>query len=173
MSKLEIQSAKLKKEFTTANGTMYSYTLIGLLDGEMDSVEMNFKSPANAPLKGDVLEVTVEDTQWGKKAKKVQQNMFKGGFQPRSEDPEKQAMIVRQNALTNAVSFLSTLATLEKDPKVLTTDSVLLIATKFAKFSQGEITLEAKAVAITSPPKRTATEVIGDEWIGGEAAWED
>ncbi len=139
MSKLLVQSCKFKKEFTTGSGiALRSYTVMGLLDGDLDSVEMNAKSDLTAPKVGETIEVTVEETQYGKKAKKVQQNAFQGGSRPaHTDDPAKQAMIVRQNALTNAVAFLSAIGTIEKTSLGLTEENVLLVATKFAAFSQG------------------------------------
>lgn len=141
MSKLEVQSVKFKKEFTTGNGiTLRSYTVMGLLDGDLDMVEMNAKSDATAPKIGETLEVTIEVSQWGKKAKKVQQGNYggkaHGGY---SEDPEKQAMIVRQNSLSNAVTFAIGKLTLEKKPDELTPEYVLLIAEKFAQYSMGKL----------------------------------
>ena len=140
MSKLQVQSCKFKKEFSTAGGlTLRSYVVMGLLDGELDSVEMNAKSDLTAPKVGETIEVTVEETQWGKKAKKVPQNTFPGASRGgHTDDPAKQAMIVRQNALSNAVAFLSAQATVEKKTDDLTIESVLLVAAKFAAFSMGE-----------------------------------
>lgn len=131
MSQLKVQKADIKKTFDWGN----VYTVIGELDGELETIEYASKK---APEVGETIEGTVETTQWGKKFKKASTGGgFRGGSAPR--DPEVQRMIVRQNALSNAVQFLIAKSTLEKKPDELTTDNVILIATKFAGFSLGEV----------------------------------
>lgn len=71
MSKLIVQSVQAKEPFNMANGQLYPFRLMGLLDGQLDAVDMNFKSPENAPKVNDELEITVETTPYGKKGKKV------------------------------------------------------------------------------------------------------
>lgn len=140
MSTLIVEKIELKKSFDWGN----SYSIIGKLDGELETVDFASK-PIHAPRVGDSIEGTVETTQWGKKFKKQPSGGFKGPFTPRPEDPEKQKMIVRQNSLGNAIQFL--MGAVEHKAKTkddLTTDNVLLIAEKFAKFSLGELTAKPK-----------------------------
>lgn len=139
MSTLKVQKVDHKKSFDWGN----VYAVIGELDGELETVEIGAKE-ANAPKVGDILEGTVEDGPYGKKFKKDRPLGFagrSGGFAPRPEDPEKQKMIVRQNALGNAVTFQAELAKLKKDGDLFTTDNVIMVAQKFARFSLGESTV--------------------------------
>lgn len=69
--KLQVQSVKPKQPFTNDYGTMYPFTIMGLLDGDLDSVDMNFKSESGAPKVGETLDVEVTDGKYGKKAKKI------------------------------------------------------------------------------------------------------
>lgn len=146
MSKLVVQSCKFKREFQIPDKanpnttiTLRSYAVMGLLDGELDSVEMTAQSDLTAPKVGETIEVTVEETQYGKKAKKVRQNTFQGpsrSAQP--EDPAREARIVRQNSVTNSIVLLSAIATIEKKTDNLTVENVLVVAAKLAAYSMGE-----------------------------------
>lgn len=168
MSQLKVQSAKLKKEFETQNGTLYSFMVIGELDGELDTVDMNFKKPENAPKTGEVLEVTVEETQWGKKAKKVQQNTFKGyGGAPRQEDPERQASIIRQSSFKAAALMRSKEADIliaekkyDEAHEAIKLSTVMDLSNFIVKYVEGKIT---KA---TDVPARGIIDVLNEDPLG-------
>ncbi len=158
---LIVSESVFKSSFETKHGgQLHSYRVSGTLDGKPDVVDMSFKDHLNAPKPDDILDVTIEETQWGKKAKKVNVGGFSPLAKPRQDDPEKQAMIVRQNALGNAVQFFIAKATLEKKPELLETDNILLVATKFAAFSLGELKPTVKKLEV---PDKSTKDITSEE----------
>jgi len=100
-----------------------------------EAVEMSQKPDTPAPKAGDILEGEIESTQHGKRFKKARVG---GG---RFNDPQTRMEIIRQNALTNAVNFCVAKATLKKDPEYLSGKQVVQVATYFAKYSGGKVTV--------------------------------
>lgn len=145
------------REWGEPGREMLTYSLLGKLDGEIENVQITTsKAKAKIPFLGEKIEceVSKDDPKYGKTIKRTSTG-FVGGFKGHPEDPEKQKMIVRQNALGNAVQFLiATVNTGAKAKEELTTENVLLIATKFAAFSMGE--LQPK------PPVRDAQQIVID-----------
>lgn len=151
--KLEIQSVKPREPFTSQYGTLYPFTLMGLLDGQLDSVSMNFKSPESAPKVGETLEVEVSEGKYGKTAKKAQVNAFRPG----GRSPEEQDAIMRQNALDRAIQLFGVKSQFMKKEEVLavTDEQLFTKALKYVEFyKSGKVPL----------PARTAQEVIQDEF---------
>lgn len=153
MAKFVVQSVQAKEPFNTQNGTLYPFNLMGLLDGQLDSVQMNFKKAENCPKIGEEIEGTVETTQYGKKFKKTPSTQgFGGNAGGRHNDPEVQNAIIRQNALTNAVAYVTAKANLmskAEGEKYMTGKEVLEVANTFASFSAGKINVTKKSEPVT------------------------
>lgn len=137
MSRLEVQKSTFKKEFETRNGPLRSYTVIGMLDGELEQVEMNAKSDATAPKAGDILEVTVEDTDYGKKAKKVQQGGYNGssGGKSYTHKEDSPASDYPYLALKAAVEFGSAKVAAKHD---IDGEKIVGMAKIFEKYLRGK-----------------------------------
>lgn len=101
---------------------------------------------------GQSYEGEVTTNSYGKQFKKAKQGF--GGYK---NDPLTPKQIIRQNALTNAVNYCIAKANLDKNYK-LTGKEVVQVATYFAKYSLGEIT-----VVTESKPK----EEPKDDFIAG------
>jgi len=90
-----------------------------------------------------------------------------GGF-GKFNDPQTRKEIIRQNSLTNAVNYCIAKANLEKDFK-LTGKEVIQVATYFAKYSEGELTVASGTKTPTEPivepskPKQTTYAPNEDE----------
>lgn len=167
MSKFVVKKVSEPKEFEGQYGKMSTYTLMGELDGELDSVQLNTKSSSPAPKIGDELEGTVETTQYGKKFKKSAPQGSGGGYSGGKSDPETQSAIIRQNALTNSVAFCvakANLMTKEKGLELLTGKTIIEVATVFAEFSAGKISTTPKVISDSEVPavKEVAEEVFND-----------
>jgi len=128
-------------EFEGRFGKTLKYTL--MLEGEQTSVELNQKPTTPAPKAGDVITGTIEEGPYGRKFKKESQS---GGFGGNGKsDPAIQKAIIRQNALTNAVNYCIAKATMTKDEKYLTGKEVIQVATYFAKYSEGLVTVVSES----------------------------
>lgn len=143
-------------EFEGKFGKTLKYTL--MLEGEQTSVELNQKPTTPAPKAGDTISGTIEDGQYGRKFKKeTQSNGFSGGTK---SDPAIQKAIIRQNALTNAVNYCVAKAQLDKNYK-LEGKEVIQVATYFAKYSMGDVTV------VNDKPKSTVVTGDKDDFIAG------
>lgn len=129
-----IKNSMKTGEYEGKYGKLYKYTV--QLEGESDAVELSQKPTTPEPKTGDILEGIIEETQYGKKFKKIETSSGNS-----KSDPATQKAIIRQNALTNAVNYCIAKATLTKDEKYLTGKEVVQVATYFAKYSMGEITV--------------------------------
>lgn len=148
-----IKNSMKTGEYEGKYGKLYKYTI--QLEGESDAVELSQKPDSPEPKTGDVLEGTIEDTQYGKKFKKALAPF--GGSQ--KSDPATQKAIIRQNALTNAVNYVTAKAQLmkpEEGMKYMSGKGVVQVATYFAKYSMGEITV----VTENEPPKEETQDEI-------------
>lgn len=130
--KITAVSQKPPKAWSGKFGAMETYTI--KLSGDDDPIEINRK-PGNVPRVGDVLNGTLESTEFGKKFK-VDPNArpTSGGYHGKS--PEEQSAIQRMNALTNAVSYFPQLATSSGD--------VLEIAELFYEWLKGTTVAKPK-----------------------------
>lgn len=76
------------------------------------------------------------------------------GYTPRVEDPEKQASIQRQNALTNATNLVSAMIAQEMFKKTtkpnILIDEILKIATSFEGYTSGKDKIEKLVASIPS-----------------------
>lgn len=128
----------------TQGNTSYGVTLQNA-QGDIYSTFLSLPS-STAPAVNSTVEGTVElktsakGTQYYKFTDANAPRKSGGGYQRPPEEPEKQKMIVRQNALGNAVQFQYNLAVLQDKPEIYTTDNVLLVASKFMRFSLGDLT---------------------------------
>lgn len=121
-------------EFDSKFGKMVKYTV--QLEDENEAVELVQKPDSPEPKSGDVIEGTIENTQYGRKFKKERS----GGFGGSKSDPATQKAIIRQNALTNAVNYCIAKANLDKNYE-LSGKGVIQVATYFAKYSEGLVTV--------------------------------
>jgi len=83
-------------------------------------------------LEGEV----IDDPKWGKQFKRAG---FVGGKFGSKNDPEINRMIIRQNALTNAVNYA--IAKYAKTPDKMSGKEIIQCATYFAKYSEGKVTV--------------------------------
>jgi hypothetical protein len=135
----KVKNAMKTREFTGQYGKTFVYSLQFGETGE-DTIELSQKPETPAPKIGDVLKGTIEDSQYGKRFKKERIGGF-GGFK---NDPNTRKEIIRQNALTNAVNFVTEKAKLMDAKKALdylTGKQIIQVATYFAKYSEGLITV--------------------------------
>lgn len=124
-------------EFEGQYGKSFKYSV--MLEGEAEAVTLNQKPETPAPKAGDILSGTIAEDQYGRKFKKEQKpNGFSAGFT--KSDPETPKQIIRQNSLTNAVNYCIAKANLDKNYK-LEGKEVIQVATYFAKYSLGEISI--------------------------------
>lgn len=117
-------------------GMMSDYA-ISFESGE--TAQLSQKQTTPAPKVGDILEGTIEQTKYGPKFKKAQKDGFNG-----RQDPETRKEIIRQNSLTNAVTYMVAKANLmdkKEALKFLSGKSVLQTATYFAGYSNGKNTV--------------------------------
>ncbi len=165
MSKLEVQSVKEPREWSGQNGsTFYDYPIIGLLDGQLESVIITVKDQKNAPKEGDSLDGTVEEGKFGKKFKKA--NSFAGGFSGGSRSPEEQNMIMRQHAVSDAIALMAIAGT-----KTTTTkENALKLADYFLNYYKtGSYTTgssETPSVEHPEQKQRGIKELVEDEQFG-------
>lgn len=146
----EVLNASKLKDRESQYGQMTDYMLV-FKDGSAG--EMSQKASTPAPKTGDTLDGTIEDTQYGPKFRKTKQA---GGFGGQAYNPEREASIIRQNSLTNAVAYClgkANLMTKEAGLKWLSGKEVLQVATYFARYSKGAVTVVTEA----EKPSETAT----------------
>lgn len=115
----KVQSAIKSGEYESKFGTMHKYLV--QFEGQPMPVELSQKPETPAPKNGDSLHGTIEDTQYGKKFKKVQNSNFAptGSVSKQfTADPLKQASIERQVSLKCAIDLLAAkLPQMEDQPK--------------------------------------------------------
>lgn len=132
------------------------YSCIGTIDGEIETFDM-----WNSPTIGEEFEANVkDDPKWGKTVFTGQP----GGQGGRSfgRSPETDRQIIRQNALTNAVNYVigkSQHMTPEEAKKFISGKEVIQVATYFARFSLGEITVVSEKQENTPLPTPPEEEI--------------
>lgn len=111
--------------------------------GNQVGAEMLQKPDTALPAAGSTLEGTIEETKYGKRFKKDRQaGGFGGGARGRS--PEERDEIMRQNALTNAVAYVTAKASLmdkKAGQEYMNGKQVIQVATFFHKYSKGQVTV--------------------------------
>lgn len=150
MAKYEILNAAPGRSFTTKTGKGMTEYMLMLKDEAGATVMAGLGVFQDQPAPSGSIEGEIESTQYGPKFKKA------GGFGGNSKfSPENQAAIIRQNALTNAVQFCLGKAQYMGDNKevlkYLTGKEVIQVATYFAKFSKGEITVVSESKPTDTP----------------------
>ena len=136
MPKINVQ--KFSEKQTNSGKTKYQ--CLGTIDGELDSFDMFTKPTLNTEFDGDVK----DDPKWGKTVFISGAGGSRGGGASRFNDPETRGEIIRQNALTNAVAFCAAKAGFmspDEGLKYLTGKQIVTVATYFAKYSKGEVTV--------------------------------
>jgi hypothetical protein len=136
----KIVSATPAGEYQTQYGMMKKYA-VSFEGGE--SAELSQKPETPAPVVGSMIEGEITTTQYGNKFRKAR--AFSGPTGNGHNDPNTRKEIIRQNSLTNAVNYCIAKAKLTKDIKYLTGKEVVQVATYFAKYSLGDITVVTEA----------------------------
>lgn len=143
MASFKVVSCTKVGEFTGQYGLNYKYLL--MLEGQPAGAELNQKPETPVPAPGTEIEGELTNSQYGLKFKKAQK--FTGGgysVGAKTEAPEKQGSIERQNALTNAVHFCVSKANLLEQPeavKYLSGKQIIEVATYFKKYNEGKISI--------------------------------
>ena len=129
MKNSKIESIELKSDFETKFGTMYSHH-IKFENG--DEGQINTKTSEPNFKVGDSMDYEITETQYGFKVKRAyMQNNSGGGFnQP---NPDRDARICRQNALTNAVSYYNTCSGITNE--VATPKEIIELAEEFSNWT--------------------------------------
>lgn len=143
--KYTITAAIKAESFTTEHGTFDKY-MLQLKDesGQQVSCYINQKNSTPAPEPGSELNGSIEpDGRGGNKFKK--ESSFGGGGRSYGKSPEEQAIIARQNALTNAVNRAIELSRQlhlsdkdEEAKEALKPTNICMAAHHFARFTLGE-----------------------------------
>lgn len=126
----------------------YSYKIQVELDGKPDIVEVVAFGKKECPVTvGQTYEGEVTSNNYGKsfRMKKA------GGGGKNNESPEKQASIERQNSLTNSINYctakaqvLIAMGKLEAAEEELSGKHILQVATYFAGYNNGKLTIVMK-----------------------------
>lgn len=142
MSKYTVINAMKSGEFDGKYGKTFKY-LVQLKDETGNEVTAEVNQKPDSPVPTGEINGTIETTQYGNKFKKEQTGGTFGGGAPRN-DPATRLEIIRQNSLTNAVAYCTAKANLmpQKEAlKFLTGKEIIQVATYFAKYSQGLVTV--------------------------------
>lgn len=97
----------------------------------------------------------VDDPTYGRQFK-VSQAPKSGGF-TKKDDPTTQKQIIRQNSLTNAVNYVlgkAQFMSKEEALKFISGKEVIQVATYFAKYSEGEVTVVTEKEEPKEAPKQ-------------------
>lgn len=151
MAKILVQKFTPKQ---TNNGKT-KYACIGTIDGEIDQFDMWNQPELNKEFDGNVK----DDPKWGKTVL-TGQGGGGGARTGYANDPETRMEIIRQNALTNAVNYVLTKAsfmTKEAALKYINGKEIIQVATYFAKFSKGEVTVVNPSGRAQNAPQATET----------------
>lgn len=162
MATYTIMSAAPGRAFQTKTGLEMQEYMVMLKDdrGAMSAASVAVKK--NDPAPSGTLNGMIEQTNYGPKFKRDSAGV--GVFGKMS--PENQAAIIRQNALTNAVAYCTAKATLmgqEDALKYLSGKEIIQVATYFAKFSKGEISVVTESKPVETPPGEPASEINLDD----------
>ena len=154
--KYKISNSMRTGEFESKFGKMVKYTV--QFDGEAEAVEIVQKPDSPEPKTGDEVEGDIETTQYGRKFKRERQGYNGGGGK---SDPATQKAIIRQNSLTNAVAYCTAKANLMEQKKALeylTGKQVMQVATYFAKYSEGSVTVVTESEKKEEIPEQQVDE---------------
>ena len=139
----KVTNSMKTREFTGRYGRTFVYTLnlenLKLENGDPEPIEISQKPETPAPKVGDEISGNIEQGKYGVRILKKDKT---GGFG--KNDPQTREEIIRQNSLTNAVNFCVGKANhmQAKDAvDYLTGKQIIQVATYFAKYSQGKVTV--------------------------------
>jgi len=158
-------------EFDGKYGKNFKYGMILTDDKgtEVEGVELSQKPETPVPAVGSTIDGNIEDTQYGKRFKK---DFARGGEGSYKNNPETRNEIIRQNALTNAVNFCTSKAALmdkKEAEKYLTGKHVIQVATYFARYSKGEVTV----VSENEEKPQTEAPVQSEQPPQDQGEWSD
>ena len=172
--KYQIKNIMKVSSFQGQYGMLDKYNME--LEGVEGAVELNQKVGSPIPsgeIEGDI----TEDPKWGKKFKKIQAGFGGGG---RFNDPNTRKEIIRQNSLTNAVNYVVAKANLmdkKEALKYMSGKAVIQVATYFAKYSEGLVTVvtesNKKEEPENEPTKQEPQEETPKEDVKEDSGEED
>lgn len=156
--KYTVKNAVKSGEWEGKYGKNYDYALM-LTDESGTEVfaTLSQKPETAVPQPGETIDGTIEDKGRGPKFIKERLTGFGGG---RQEDPARQASIERQNALTNAIAYCTAKASMMDKIGALdyyTGKQIIQVATYFAKYNKGEVTVVTEAKGTTEPAQPQPT----------------
>jgi len=113
--------------------------------------EMSTAVDKPAPRTGEELEGEIKYSQDARNPHKFKKQSAGGGYSKGGykTSPEVQASIIRQNALTNAVSYVTSKVDLTITPTV---DNIIAVAERFYQFSSGKLEPKQPAQDIQQSP---------------------
>ena len=152
MSKITITTIEAEREVKSGDRAFKVYQVVGTDEtGNHRAPEITFK-----PEIGRTYEGEFEKSQYGLKFKMAKQDGQFGSKMAYKRDPEVEQQIIRQNSLTNAVAYCTAKSGLmdKKDAlKYLTGKEIIEVASYFARYSMGLISLSPKTGAATEENK--------------------
>ena len=109
MATFTVEAVVGQRTYSTKFGDMVAYKLNGIYDRQpMQGAELSQKPTTPPPMPGQALEVTLEQTDFGPRLKKVQQQNGGGGFRGGGpEDPKRAAAILRQHSQHMALLYVA------------------------------------------------------------------
>jgi hypothetical protein len=162
---MKVLSAMKTGEFNGKYGRLFKYAV--QFEGQDEAVELNQKPDSPAPKAGDILEGTIETTQYGRRFKRAQSGGFGGGFKA---DPERQKSIEWQSARRDALDYCIAKARLLFDLKKtkeaeeeLSGKHIFEVALYFKGIETGATQLEKKKVPPEIEPERTDDDFTDEE----------
>jgi len=114
---------------------------------------------------GQIIEGDWVDSEYGRQFK-VKSEAKSGGFQ-RKDDPATQKQIIRQNSLTNAVNYvLGKAQFMDKNDALefISGKEVIQVATYFAKYSEGSVTVASDPKPETPPASVVQAKIAASDW---------
>ena len=159
MPKFKVEKAAPTRKYEW-NGKQFQEYMVFMKDesGEIVTASMSRMEDKPAPSEGEELIGTIEtDPKWGSKFKAEKKAFGAGGGY--KQNPETQASIERQNSLTNAISYMQLKVTAliankeaEKAIKYVTGKQAIIVATHFAKYNKGKVTVVNPTGKEETPP---------------------
>ena len=130
MKNSKIVSIEPKGSFETKFGTMYSHH-IKLENGDEGQVNSKTEEP-NFKI-GDDFDYSITESQYGFKIKREYPNFSGGGGGSFKSNPDRDARICRQNALTNAVNYFN--ANVNVTNEIATPKDIIELAEEFSNWT--------------------------------------
>lgn len=150
MAKFTVEMATKVRNFTFKGRdgedvAMVEYQLVVVDEaGAKQMPKLARSGKKDAPQPGDEINGTLENSEKFGLSLKEDRAAGNGGFRGGGKSPEERAEVIRQNALTAAVAYVTAKAGfMEREGaiKYLEAKHIVQVATYFAKFSKGDVTI--------------------------------